>query len=291
MNTIIWVDGKFCEHDEPAIAALDRGLLLGYGVFETLVVENGAPFALTRHLRRLENSAQILGLEVPKPEELREAIGDVLNRWNSEASSNARGRLRLTVTGGRGPLGLPSEPTQPSVIVTLGIAGPARQLGSREGISAAVSPWTVNPNAPLTGAKTLSYASNAVEQAHARSRGVDELISATVDGQVCEGAISNVFIETEGELLTPPLSAGCLPGITRELILEWAAHEGLPVRVATAGELPIEILDLAPHIAVTGSVRGIMPITNMSGRELEPGPITEAVSELFTRSAARVVDP
>lgn len=291
MNTIIWVDGEFYDEGEPAVSALDRGLLLGYGVFETLVVENGVPFALTRHLKRLENSARIIGLALPERGRLREAMSDVLNRWNDQADQSDRGRLRLTVTGGVGPLGLPSGEAKPSVIVTLAAAGPARKLGSSQGISAIVSPWRVNPNAPLTGAKTLSYASNAVEQAYASERGVGELISATVDGQVCEGAISNVFVEVGGELLTPPLSAGCLPGITRELILEWADDAGLPVRVAERAELPIEILDSAPHIAVTGSVRGIMPVTRMGQRELEPGPITEAVAELFAQKSARVVDP
>src|SRR5699024_3332908 len=103
----------------------------------------------------------------------------------------------------------------------------------------------------------------------------DELISATVDGHLCEGATSNVFVESGGELLTPPLEVGCLPGITRELILQWGAESGLPVRAAEAGELPNSILDDAPHLAITGSVRGIMPLTQIGSRELEPGPLTE----------------
>lgn len=288
--TVLWVDGEFAASDKPAVSALDRGLLLGYGVFETLAVEAGVPFALTRHLRRLENSARIIGLRLPDLEWIRAGIRQVCERWQ-DAGGGGRGRMRLTVTGGPGPLGLPSEDGAPSVLIAVSQASAARAVGSGQGARAVISPWRVNPNSPLRGAKTLSYAEHAVLQNYGREQGADEVLSATVAGELCEGATSNVFVETEGELLTPPLSVGCLPGITRELILEWARNEDLPVREARQGELPITILEAADHLAVTGSVRGIMPITQMEQRELKPGPLTEEVARIFQRMAAETVDP
>lgn len=298
MQTVIWVDGALIAPDRPAISALDRGLLLGFGVFETIAVEAGMPFALTRHLRRLKNSAQIIGLDLPDEQYLRRGVTAALEAWNAQAGQKdqvlqpQRGRMRLTITGGSGDLGLPQEDdVEPTVVVAIAPAGPRREAGSSQGIKALVSPWPTNPRSPLAGAKTLSYASHAVSQRYARSRGVDELLSATTDGQLCEGATSNVFVETGGELLTPALSVGCLPGITRELILEWSPAAGLPVREAEPGELPLEILDSADHLAVTGSVRGIMPITKMGSRELAPGPLTEEVAAIFARNSATVWDP
>lgn len=290
-DVITWVNGGFIASDVPAVSALDRGLLLGYGVFETLAVEAGVPFALTRHLRRLETSAQIIGLQLPPIESLRAGIAAVVERWNARRAPKDRGRLRLTVTGGTGALGLPTDSPEPTVIISLAPAGAARKLGSDTGIRAGLSPWYANSNSPIQGAKTLSYAAHAVLQHHARERGLDEVISANASGEICEGATSNVFLEQGGELLTPPLSSGCLPGITRELILEWAPAAGLPVRVAEPGELRIEQLNSADHSAVTGSVRGIMPIIEFENRALKPGPITEAVAAVFARNSTVHVDP
>lgn len=291
MTTVMWANGELVDAQAPVVTGLDRGLLLGYGVFETLAVENGVPFALTRHLRRLETSARTIGLALPPQEDIRTGLDAALAQWNTSAGPTTRGRMRLTVTGGSGALGLPVDDPLPTILIAISPAGPPRKLGSAHGARALLSPWPVNPQSPLAGAKTTSYAAHAVLQRFARERGVDELISATVDGQVCEGATSNVFVETGGELLTPPLTAGCLPGITRELILEWGSAAGLPVREAAPEELPVTILDAAAHLAITGSVRGIMPLVQMGERELTPGPLTEEIAALFAQNAAASVDP
>lgn len=291
MTTVLWVNGQLVDPNEPAVSGLDRGLLLGYGVFETLAVENGVPFALTRHLRRLESSARKIKLKLPALEDIRAGLDAALGEWNTAVGPQTRGRLRLTITGGVSPLGASADPARPTVLIAIAPAGPVRKLGSKTGARALLSPWRVNPHSALAGAKTLSYAAHAVLQQYARENNVDELISATVDGHLCEGATSNVFVESGGELLTPPLEVGCLPGITRELILQWGAESGLPVRAAQAGELPISILDDAPHLAITGSVRGIMPLTQIGSRELEPGPLTEEVAAIFQQKSALEVDP
>src|SRR5699024_7588505 len=97
MSPVIWVDGTLLAPDEPAVTALDRGLLLGYGVFETLAVESGVPFALTRHLERLEKSARHIGLSLPR-EKIAAGLDAVMARWIETAGPWQRGRLRLTVT-------------------------------------------------------------------------------------------------------------------------------------------------------------------------------------------------
>src|SRR5690625_3266449 len=235
MTTVLWVDGQLVDPSEPAVSGLDRGLLLGYGVFETLAVEKGVPFALTRHLRRLERSARKIKLKLPALEDIRAGLEAAVGEWNAAVGPQARGRLRLTITGGVSRLGESADSARPTVLIAIAPAGSVRKLGSKTGARALLSPWRVNPHSALAGAKTLSYAAHAVLQQYARENNVDELISATVDGRLCEGATSNIFVECDGELLTPPLEVGCLPGITRELILEWGCESGLPVRSADAG--------------------------------------------------------
>src|SRR5690625_5716576 len=109
MTTVLWVNGQLVDPNEPAVSGLDRGLLLGYGVFETLAVENGVPFALTRHLRRLETSARTIGLALPSQEDIRTGLDAALAQWNTSAGPTTRGRMRLTVTGCRGALGMAGD--------------------------------------------------------------------------------------------------------------------------------------------------------------------------------------
>src|SRR5690625_6279731 len=102
MTTVLWVDGQLVDPSEPAVSGLDRGLLLGYGVFETLAVENGVPFALTRHLRRLEISARTIGLTLPPPEDIRTGLDAALAQRTTRAGPPTRGRSGLCITGGSG---------------------------------------------------------------------------------------------------------------------------------------------------------------------------------------------
>ncbi|UZN05114.1 aminotransferase class IV [Cellulomonas sp. S1-8] len=287
MDLAIWAGGRLRAPDEPVLTAVDHGLTVGDGVFETCAVRHGAAFALTRHLARLQTSARGLGLPPLPMDEVREGVRAVL-----DAAGEHAGRLRITVTGGPAPMGshryAPDE-QRPTVVV---VAGPATATDVARVVRV---PWVRNERSPLAGLKTTSYGENVVALARARAHGADEALLADTRGRLCEGTGSNVFVETGGELLTPALETGALAGITRELLLLWGSQAGLPVREARPDELPWEVLDDVvggtAHLALTGSIRNVTPVVSLDGTDLAPGPLSVAAHRLFLARLDDDVDP
>ena len=268
---------------EAALSAVDHGITVGDGVFETCAVLNGHAFALTRHLARLERSAAGMGMATLDLRKVRDGVDAVL------AASPDAGRLRITVTDGVGPLGSGRSDGPQTVVVaaTEAVVVPTGR--------AARSPWTRNENSAVAGLKTTSYAENVVALADAIGKGADESVFANTAGDLCEGTGSNVFLELDGELVTPPLSVGCLAGITRELLLEWGAEAGLPVREAKEGELPFSVLDQVSsgeaRMLLTGSVRNVQPTVWLDGVDLQIGELSAAARDLFERNMRERTDP
>jgi branched-chain amino acid aminotransferase len=279
MTTVIWVDGRVVEADSARVPALDHGLTVGDGAFETCKVVDGEVFALTRHLRRLSRSLSILGLPPVDDGRLRDAVEQAV----AAAGRLPLARLRITVTGGPGPLGSDRGSSGPTLVVAVSATSPwpAR-------IAVVTVPWTRNENSAVAGAKTTSYAENVVALNAAHARGAHEALLANTRGMLCEGTGSNVFVGVGDRLLTPPLTAGCLGGITRELLLEWAAEEGLPV---AEEDLPLDVLDTADDVLLTSSTRDVQPVAVLDGRELAGGTLGREAVELFARRAARGTDP
>ena len=283
MSTVVWVNGKLVDENESTLSALDHGITVGDGAFETLTVVGGQEFALTRHLRRLERSLVGLGLALSVDDRARcvDGVGAVL-----ETLGPTDGRLRITVTSGIGPLGSGRTPSPFTVVVAATDSVMAVESRSVR------SPWVRNERSAVAGLKTTSYAENVVALADAVARGGDEALLANTRGELCEGTGSNVFVETGGELLTPPLSSGCLAGITRELLLEWGAESGLPVREAV---LPFSVLDRVgsgeAHLVVTSSGRNVQPVTWLDGSPVGVGPVSLAARELFARVQRERNDP
>lgn len=282
--TVIWTDGRMVAPGDAALSAVDHGITVGDGVFETCAVFDGRAFALTRHLRRLERSAAGLGLEAPDEQRVRDGVDAVLAAAGADA-----GRLRITVTAGIGPLGSGREPGAQTVVVA---AGPATIHATGRAVR---SPWTRNERSAVAGLKTTSYAENVVALADAVAKGGDEAVLANTRGELCEGTGSNVFVERGGELVTPLLDSGCLAGITRQLLLEWAAEDGLPVREARPGELPFTVLDEVSAgtaaMLLTGSVRNVQPTAWLDGADVALGEVSVAARDLFERRRREHDDP
>lgn len=290
-NLVIWADGRVVQPGDAALSAVDHGITVGDGVFETCAVFDGRAFALTRHLRRLARSAAGLGLEAPDEALVRDGVGAVLEEAGARARAGAGavGRLRVTVTAGVGPLGSGRTPGAQTVVVA---AGPATISATGRAVR---SPWTRNERSAVAGLKTTSYAENVVALADAVARGGDEALLANTAGELCEGTGANVFVERGGELVTPLLGSGCLAGITRELLLEWGAEAGLPVREAHPGELGFEVLDEVSAgeagLLLTGSVRNVQPVTWLDGVDVVAGVVSLAARELFERRRRERLDP
>ena len=286
MGVVIWSDGKLRDEHEAVASAVDHGLTVGDGVFETCGVVDGQAFALTRHLRRLKRSAMGLGLDAPDEDEVRAGVSAVL------AAGSPLGRVRITVTAGPGPLGSnrPARGTGRQTVLVL--AGPAERADTARVVRVE---WVRNERSAVAGLKTTSYAENVVALAFAVERGGDEALLANTVGQLCEGTGSNVFVERGGELVTPTLASGCLAGITRELMLEWGHEAGLPVREAHFSELPFAVLDEVASgvtcLALSSSVRNVVPVVNLDGVDVPAGALCRAAQRLFEAMVNEGLDP
>ncbi len=276
----VWCDGSLRDPDAPLVTADDHGLTVGDGAFETCGVVRGRAFALTRHVRRLERSAAGLGLPAPDEDLVRAGVAAVL------AARPDAGRVRITMTAGRAPLGSQRAGSPPTVIVAAGPGAPAADA------AVVRVPWVRNERSAVAGLKTTSYAENVVALAFARARGATEALLANTRGELCEGTASNVFVERGGKVLTPPLSSGCLAGITRELALEWGAAAGLPV---CEEPLAYAVLDDVAAgrggLAVSGSVVTLAPVVALDGAAVAPGEITLALRDVYRARALEDVDP
>lgn len=279
-GSALWLDGQLVPGDEAGVSPFDHGLLVGDGVFETLRVYDGVPFAWTRHHQRLVRSAGGLGLTAPGSQELRAAVDDVL-----AANEVTEGRVRLTITGGPSPLGSERGSGPPTVIV---MSAPATPWPAT--VDVVIVPWSRNERGAVAGLKTTSYAENVRALAYARERDAGEAIFLNTRGEVCEATGSNVFVIRDGVMLTPPADAGCLLGVTRALVLELCAKHGVAVEEAALG--PSALAD-ADEAFLTSSTREVQSIGRVDGRALPaaPGPTSEKLGALLTELIARVPDP
>jgi branched-chain amino acid aminotransferase len=273
----VWVNGVLSEPDAARISPFDHGFTVGDGVFETCKVSGGEPFALSRHLRRLDRSATGLGLPTPDHGVVRDGIAELLG------AEPLAGRLRITLTGGPGPLG--SDRGDDGTTLTLAVSPESAWESST---SVAVVPWVRNERSAVAGLKTTSYAENVVALDRAHQHDSSEAIFANSVGDLCEGTGSNIFVVVDGELLTPSLESGCLAGITRELVVEWCG--------AREAVLPLEALRDVQEAFLTSSTRDVQPIRQVVwGHEdvqlLKVGPLTEQARTAFAERAAFTLDP
>lgn len=231
------------------------------GLFETLKVVDGVPFALTRHLERLESSARKLGIEGYDEAQVRDGVSQTLANASPEPQ-------RMRVLWGSG-----------GVEVELTVLPPvAPSTGVR------TSRWRRNERSAVRGHKTTAYADNLVELAEATREGCTESLLADTRGMLSEGTGTNVFYVVDGELRTPSLATGCLPGVTRALVLEWCA--------AVEIDEPIAVLERADEMFLTSSTRDVQAVDRIDGRTLvAPGPVTREVQATWGMSVRATSDP
>lgn len=268
--------GAVLEEKDARIPVADHGITVGDGVFETVRAQNGKPFALTRHLKRLARSARGLGMDEPDLE----LVADGVARAVAANPELTDARVRITVTDGAGPLGSDRGGGEQTLIVAL---GPFPAIPPVTDV--AVAPWPRNEFGALAGLKTTSYADNVRALAYARERGGSEAIFRNIAGNLCEGTGSNIFVVLDGKLVTPPLSAGPLAGITRELVLEWFGGE--------EEDVPMERLPEITEAFLTSTGRDVQPILHIDGQRVsaEVGSITAKAAAVFAERSAADLDP
>jgi branched-chain amino acid aminotransferase len=272
----VWMNGELLPDDDASVSVFDHGLVVGDGVFETIKVARGVPFAMTRHLQRLRRSAIGLGLPEPDLDQIRDGAKAVI-----EASADPPlARLRVTFTAGKAPLGSERGDSPATAIVAM-----AEQSFPAAAVDVVTVPWPRNERGALSGLKTTSYGENVRALAYAAERGGSEAIFGNTVGQLCEGTGTNVFVVIGGRLLTPPLTSGCLAGVTRALVIEWAGAE--------EEDLPLHALGSADEAFLSGTTRDVQPIRNVDGAALPtaPGPVTRKAAEIFALRSAETPDP
>ena len=259
--------GELLDDSARPISHRDRGFLVGEGVCETLVVHKGEPFAVTRHLHRLERSAEILRLPALDLSVIRGAIQQVIDADSADIGD--LGRLRITLSSGDG---------KPRLLVTL-----TPQAHWPDTTSVITVPWVRNERSAIVGAKTTSYAENVAALAAVQARGASEALMANTAGLLCEGTTSNVFVVVDGLVQTPSLRSGCLPGVTRELVLEWFD--------AVEAELPYDVLQRADEIFLTSSTREVHPVELLDDQVLGSTAVGAELRARFRARAAQHRDP
>jgi branched-chain amino acid aminotransferase len=256
---------------EPLVSVNDHGLTVGDGIFETLKTINGKAVLLERHLARLQRSAQLLDLTIPSIDAIKIAISQLLAQ--EEIVKSAIGRIRITVTSGPGELGSIRSNGWTLVVVW------SESKPWPESAEVVISDIVRNERSPLAGAKTISYAENVLALNRARKLGASEAILLNLAGSVCEGTGSNVFIVKNRVVLTPPVTDGLLPGITRNSVIE-----SIPKQIRFS-ELSFTAEDLlhADEVFLTSTTRNIQPVTKINDKTFPIGPITKELQMNFSR--------
>lgn len=287
----VFIDGQFYAESDAKISVFDHGLLYGDGVFEGIRAYHGRVFKLKEHLDRLFCSAKALLLEIPMTHaELTRAVVATC-RENGVRD----GYVRLLVTRGVGTLGLnPKRCRRPSVI----IIADRIQLYSPElydqGLEIVTVPTTRNLHSAVNPAiKSLNYLNNILAKIEANIAGVEEAIMLNAEGYVAECTGDNLFLVKGRQLLTPPLSAGALYGITRATVMDLAREAGL-----TVAEPNLTRYDVfnADECFLTGTAAEIMPVVKVDGRTIgtgKPGPVTRLLTERYhalTRVTGEPID-
>jgi branched-chain amino acid aminotransferase len=278
----IWMDGEYVDWDEATVHVLTPSLHYGWGVFEGIrcydTALGPAVFRLTDHMARLFRSAKIYHMEPPVSLEGAVKVTKDLVAMNGVRECYIRPLVYL----GYGEIGLnPLNSTVSMMIACWPWGAYLGEEGFIHGVRAKVSSWRrLDPNIIPPAAKaTGQYLNSSLAKAEALKAGYDEGILLNPSGYVTDGSGENVFVVRDGTLLTPPLAAGCLAGITRASIMRIAEDEGIPVREA---DLPRTELYLADEAFFTGTAAEVVPIREVDDRVLgDPGPITRRVQEVF----------
>ena len=275
----IYIDGKYYDEKTAKISVFDHGLLYGDGVFEGIRAYNGRVFKLKDHIERLSYSAKAILLTIPiSPEEMSRAVVATCAK-----NKLTNGYIRLVVTRGVGTLGLnPNRCKNPSVIIIAGTIQLYPEEMYAKGMEIVTVATTRNLHNSVNPAiKSLNYLNNILAKIEANIAGVEEAIMLNSEGFVAECTGDNIFIIKGNQLLTPPLSAGALYGITRGTVMEIAKEAGLQV-----SEPNLTRYDLfnADECFLTGTGAEIIPVTKIDGRVIgtgKPGATTRSLIERY----------
>ncbi|MFC2020298.1 aminotransferase class IV [Chloroflexota bacterium] len=284
MSEIVYLNGSLIPRDKAMISVMDYGFLYGYGLFETMRAYGGQVFRLDSHLRRLARSAEVLGLHI-ETLNLKDAVMDTL-----QANQLGDARIRITVSIGEGSMVLdPDSCGSPTLLVLAAHYQPYSEEVYQKGFRAVVSSIRRNSQSPIPRLKSANFLESALAKREARNAGVNDTLFLNERGLLAEASTSNICLVTNGELKTPGLESGILPGITREVILELASKLGIVTYEQDTW--PGELYQ-AEEAFLTNSMVEIMPLIEVDRKAIGSGslgPVTRRLMEEYGKlvSASR----
>ena len=280
---LVSINKQFFSEDKAKISIFDRGFLFGDSIYEVTLTYKGLPLFLDEHLRRLWHSAQALAMAIPfTREELKEEISRGLHKI-----ALPRVYIRLIITRGevenKNFIGLdPNSATPQNLIIIFRQLPPNPTEWYEKGVHMAISDVMRNPKEAIDpNIKSGNYLNNVLAMGQAKAKGAFDAIMLNHKGHVTEATTSNLWIVQKGKLITPPLQAGLLSGITRSVILKLAKEKGLSVEESN---FDTPTLMSAQEVFFTSSTKELVPITRIEGRPIgqgRPGKITQKLHQFY----------
>jgi len=265
MTRQIAINGKIIPETKASIYPANPGFLFGEGLFETIRADAGVPFLLPEHLERMRSGLKILDLDPPVDFDLAGTIIADLLAENKLNKKSAVTKLICTQNQSANA-GFEQKPATCLIIKTAELD--LEEIKRRQsGLRAKIIPWSRDSNNPLLSLKSLNYLENRYALQNVKQQGFDEGIFLNQTGKLCEGTFSNLFLIRKGVLLTPPLTAGILPGITRAFILEKGRQAGIEFHETPLSPEDFETCDGA---FLTSSLMHLAPLTEINQIKFDP---------------------
>lgn len=277
----IFLNERVVPAEEALLSVFDHGFLYGDGIYETMRAYGGKVFRLEEHLRRLERSASLIRLSLPDKGFLRDAVLGTI-----AANKLAEAYVRLTVSRGRGPIGLdPDLCPAPTVVVIAERFSEYPDSLYRDGVRLIIAETRRNLPAALNPRiKSLNFLNNILAKIEAKDRGAYEAIMLNADGYLTEGTVSNIFFVNDGVLCTPSPDAGVLDGITREIVINLARSKGIPVKEDLF--LPTDLFH-ASEVFFTNTTSEVMPVSAVELFSYPVGELTRELGRLYREEVRR----
>ena len=260
----IYINDRFVPEDRAAISPLDSGFLFGEGLFETIRTYHGHPFRLDDHLARLRRGLQ--RLDLLEPQDLKQSPTIIAELLATNQLTQKPGVIKLVVSRGPAIINNSDNSLPPTLLIRATELDLESIKQRQQGMRALILPWRRDRRNPLLKVKSLNYLENRFGLQEAQRKGFDEGIFLNQEGELCEGSFSNLFLIRNKSLLTPPLTAGLLPGITREFILQTANRLNLDCQ-----EVPLYPKDLGEcdGAFLTSSLMEIAPLIELDEHKFD----------------------
>lgn len=275
----IYLNGKLVPKEEASVSVFDHGLLYGDGVFEGIRFYSGRVFRLDEHIDRLYRSARAIALDIPLDHaQMSQAVLETIR-----ANEMTDGYVRLVVTRGVGSLGLsPKSCPRPTIfIIAAGISLYPEEM-YRDGLKLVTCATRRIAHGALSPmVKSLNYLNNIMAKIEAEQVGAGEGLMLNEQGYVAECTGDNIFIVRRGNIITPPIAAGALVGVTREVVFEMARDAGIDIREENMTRYDIYTAD---ECFLTGTAAELIPVVELDSRKIhdgQPGPVTKRLTKIF----------